>query len=243
MKAVILAGGKGTRLAPLTTELPKPLVPVGGIPILEIVIRQIIAAGFTEATLALGHLGDRIETFFANHREIRDRISIRYVRETRPLGTAGALRLVPGLDEHFLVMNGDILTNLDFKALMDFHRKSGAALTIAAHRKKVDIGLGVLEMDAGQARVRGYREKPVFEFPVSMGVYAYSRRAVEFIPENEYLDFPTLVLRLLDAGHEVACFQNDSLWLDIGRPDDYFEAQELFEKHRPEFRLAGLDQA
>lgn len=235
MKAVILAGGKGTRLAPYTTVLPKPLVPVGDMPILEIVVRQLIAAGFDEIVITLGHLGELIRAFFLAHRSLAERVRISFVDEEQPTGTAGSLTLVPGLDTTFLAMNGDILTTLDYARLLAWHRESGAALTIAGYDKQVNIDLGVLELDGAGTMVRGYVEKPRFTYPVSMGIYIYEPRVLAHIPRGQYFDFPSLVLRLLECGEPVACYRSADRWLDIGRPDDHAEAQRIFERHRQEF--------
>lgn len=238
MTAVILAGGRGTRLAPYTTVFPKPLVPVGNMPILEIIIRQLIAAGFTDVTLTLGYLGELIRAFFAAHRTLGSQIRIHYVDEEEPTGTAGSLRLVPNLPDTFLVMNGDVLTTLDYGRLIEFHRASGAALTIAGHRKTVQIDLGVLQLQGKPGVVTGYLEKPEYVYPVSMGVYVYQREALQYIPPAGYFDFPSLVLRLLAAGQQVACCESDAIWLDIGRPDDYAHAQDVFARNRQHFRMA-----
>ncbi len=147
MRAVILAGGKGTRLAPYTTVIPKPLLPVGDTPILEIVCRQLAEAGFTRITLSLGYMSSYFKTFLAEHRALRRVIDIDYVEEEEPTGTAGSLASVPGLEGTFLVMNGDILTTLDYRELVRHHKDSGALLTIACHRKQVRIDLGILELD------------------------------------------------------------------------------------------------
>ncbi len=234
-RAVILAGGRGTRLAPYTTVFPKPLVPVGDMPILEIVVRQLIAAGFSSVTLTLGYLGELIRAFFAHHKALSSMIDIQFVQEEQPTGTAGSLTLIPGLDTTFLAMNGDVLTTLDYRALFDYHRRSGAILTIAGHRKRVKIDLGVLELDEGSGTVCGYLEKPEYVYPVSMGVYVYEPGALEYIPPDRYFDFPSLVLKLLEHGEKVACYENDAIWLDIGRPEDYAHAQQVFEEHSKQF--------
>jgi NDP-sugar pyrophosphorylase family protein len=233
MKAVILAGGRGTRLAPYTATVPKPLVPVGDIPILEIIVRQLIAARFRSVTLTLGHLGELIRAFFAAHDSLTRQIEVQMVEEEEPTGTAGSLRLVSGLPETFLVMNGDVLTTLDYQRLIDFHRASGAWVTIAAHRKPVDIDLGVLRIEGNE--VVDYIEKPKYVYPVSMGVYVVDRRALGHIPSNGHFDFPELVLRLLAEKRKVACFESDALWLDIGRREDYAAAQEIFEGNQHRF--------
>lgn len=239
MKAVILAGGRGRRLAPYTTVFPKPLAPVGQMPILEVVIRQLIGAGVEQVTLTLGYLGELIRAFFIARPELGERVEIRYVQETEPTGTAGSLTLVPDLDDTFLVLNGDILTTLDYRALVEHHRASGAELTIAGHRKRVPIDLGVLELSEG-GRVTGYREKPELVYPVSMGVYVYEPSVLDLIPRGRYFDFPQLVLALIDAGRPVACHESDCLWLDIGRPDDFARAQEMVEEHAEALGLGDL---
>ena len=236
MKAVILAGGRGTRLAPYTAVLPKPLVPIGDIPILEVIIRQLIASGFTSVTLTLGHLGELIRAYFAARKALTSRIDFQFVDEEQPTGTAGSLRLVNDLPETFLVMNGDVLTTIDYQKLWDFHRASGALVTIAGHQKPVNIDLGVLRLRDGE--VIDYIEKPRYVYPVSMGVYVYDRRALEYIPAGERFDFPDLVLKLIANRKKVACFESEAIWLDIGRREDYAEAQEIFEKNQPLFRMA-----
>ena len=238
VKAVILAGGKGTRLAPYTTAFPKPLVPVGDMPILEIIVRQLAAAGFTEVTMTLGYLGELIRAFFATHKKLSDLIEIRYVDEEQPTGTAGSLRNVPGLDETFLVMNGDVLTTLDYRGLIHAHQNSSAILTISSHRKRVKVDLGVLKLAEESGEIIDYIEKPEYDYPVSMGVYVYEPEALEYIPAGDYFDFPSLVLKLISEGEPVHSHMSQARWLDIGRHEDYVLAQELFEQHRGEFGFA-----
>lgn len=237
MKAVILAGGKGARLAPYTTIFPKPLVPIGDRPILEIIIRQLVRQGIGEIILSVGHLGELIEAYFQNgHRNVPG-LNLSYVRERQPLGTSGPLSRISGLDETFLVMNGDVLTTLDYQSLCAFHRASNAALTIAMHRKEVKIDLGVLETNDDNQLV-AYHEKPQYCFDVSMGVYVYEPKVLRYIHKDEYLDFPDLVLRLLSSGEKVVGFRSDHYWLDIGRREDYELAQEEFQHHAEAFALA-----
>jgi NDP-mannose synthase len=237
MKAVILAGGKGTRLAPYTTIFPKPLVPIGDRPILEIIIRQLVRNGFGDIVLSVGHLGELIEAYFQNgHRNIPG-LNLRYQREAQPLGTAGPLAMIPGLDDTFLVMNGDILTTLDYRALVAFHRTQGAALTIAMHQKEVWIDLGVLETNRLQELLL-YREKPVLKFDVSMGIYIYEPNVLNYIGRNECLDFPELVRRLLGERERVLGYHSDDYWLDIGRREDYELAQQEFGARAAEFGIA-----
>jgi len=228
MKAVILAGGKGTRLAPYTTVFPKPLVPIGERPILEIIIRQLVRQGIGDIVLSVGHLGALIEAYFQNgHRNIPG-LQLSYYREPSPLGTAGPLALIPGLDETFLVMNGDVLTTMAYAPLCEFHRANRAALTVATRRKEVQVDLGVLETNGGN-EVTAYHEKPLYSFDVSMGIYVYEPRVLQYIQKGAHLDFPDLVLRLLDRGEKVVGFHSDDYWLDIGRREDYELAQREFE--------------
>jgi NDP-mannose synthase len=231
-RAIILAGGLGTRLRPYTTVLPKPLMPVGDRPILDIVIRQLARARFERVTIATGYLAELIEAFFGDG--TLHGIPIDYYREEEPLGTVGALSLIGGLDESFLVMNGDVLTDLDYGALLDGHRDGGQAATIAAHHRAVQVSLGVMHFDdeGDAARVTNYSEKPRFEFEASMGVYCFAPRALDFIGPGERLDFPDLVLRLIAAGESVKAWRSECYWLDIGRPDDYEQAQDEFESRR-----------
>jgi NDP-sugar pyrophosphorylase family protein len=182
----------------------------------------------------LGHLGELVRAYFEHRRKSLDGIDLRFVQEDTPTGTAGSLTSVKGLDETFLVMNGDLLTDLDFDALVDFHQKQDAALTIATHTRTIKIDLGVLDFDIEQ-RITGYREKPVSTYHVSMGIYVYEPRVLAHIDMGKYLDFPDLVLRLLDKGERVCAYPTNCMWLDIGRPDDYAKAQELFVNKKEEF--------
>lgn len=229
LRAVILAGGRGTRLQPFTINFPKPLMPLGDKPVLEVLMERLLAHGVTDMTLALGHLAELIKAYFEQKPEWKKKINLRFVHEDAPLGTAGALSLVPDLKETFLVLNGDLLTDLDLGALVAFHREKGAALTIAAHTREVKIDLGVLDID-GERRVTGYREKPVSRLEVSMGIYVYEPRVLKWVKPGVPLDFPDLVLALLKAGERVVAYPSRCQWLDIGRPDDYRQAQELFTK-------------
>lgn len=234
MKAVILSGGRGTRLAPYTTVFPKPLVPIGDYPILEILIRQLLAQGISDITLTVGYLAELIRAYFLQRPSLTEKLKLSFVTEDKPTGTAGSLALVPGLDETFLAMNGDVLTTLSFQKLVEHHKEQGAALTIAIHRKHVKIDLGVLTTDE-TGRVTDYREKPDLDYVVSMGIYVYEPRVLQYIEKNRYLDFPDLVHKLLDAGERVVGYHSQDIWLDIGRQEDYQLAVKEFEDHREEF--------
>ena len=232
MRAIILAGGKGTRLAPYTTIFPKPLVPVGDMPILEIVVRQLRRAGVDHITMAVGHLANLLMAFFGDG--TRFGLHIDYSVEDTPLGTAGPLALIDGLEDAFLVMNGDILTTLDYAALVTYHRERHAAATIAMHERSVKIDLGVIEVDEGN-RVVGYTEKPTYDYRVSMGVYVFAPTVLRYVQPGVRLDFPELVWKLLADDQLVLGYPYGGYWLDIGRPDDYARAIEEFEQMRSQF--------
>ncbi|GGX96716.1 nucleotidyltransferase family protein [Streptomyces minutiscleroticus] len=226
MHAVILAGGKGVRLRPYTTALPKPLVPIGDQhAILEIVLRQLSAAGFTHCTIAIGHLGEIIRAYVGDGSQWG--LAVDYATEDSPLGTMGPLlTLRERLPETFLVMNGDILTDLDYADVLRRHEESGAPLTIATYSRKVNIDFGVLTTDA--SRVVGFREKPSLDYSVSMGVYGLSRTTLDGYTPGLPLGFDELVLDLLAAETPPHAYAFDGYWLDIGRPDDYDRANAEF---------------
>ncbi|MBU4356030.1 MAG: NTP transferase domain-containing protein [Proteobacteria bacterium] len=229
MRAIILAGGKGVRLAPLTDVIPKPLVPIGGMPVLEIVIRQLKANGFHHITLAVGYLADLIKAYFQDG--ARWGVKIDYSFEAQPLGTAGPLGLINGLNETFLVMNADILTDFDYNFLIGYHREQGCVATIGAFERQVRIDLGVIVTD-GHHRIKDYIEKPTQSYLVSMGVYIFEPKVLEFLPDKGYMDFPDLVKRLLEADLPVGFRPFSGYWLDIGRHEDYYKAAEEFEQLR-----------
>jgi NDP-sugar pyrophosphorylase family protein len=224
-RVVILAGGKGTRLQPFTTILPKPLLPIGDRAILEIVIEQLRLAGLTRLTLAVGYLSHLIEAVFGDGRAYG--VSIDYHHEQSPLGTAGALAGIGGLDEPFLMMNGDLITTLDYSALLDAHFESGNALTIATQERTATIDFGVLVLgdhEGATQPVVGYVEKPTSRHAVSMGIYVVDPSLLGLIEPGAYLDFPDLVLSSIAAGKQVGAYSYDGLWLDIGRHEDYERA-------------------
>jgi NDP-sugar pyrophosphorylase family protein len=238
MKAVILAGGKGTRLAPYTKVIPKPLMPIGDMPILEVLLHQIKRAGVDEVILTVGHMAELLRAFFQNGERLGT--PIRYSYEDKPLGTAGPLKRVEGLDDTFLVMNGDVLSTLDFADLLDFHRRSQAVVTIAMYNRRVKIDLGVLHLD-GDNRVVGYIEKPTYDYHVSMGIYVFEPEALDYIPDGQYFDFPNLILHLIEHDRKVAGYPFSGYWQDLGRADDYEQAIQDFENMRDQF-LVGDDE-
>lgn len=239
MKAIVLAGGKGARLAPYTKILPKPLMPIGDMPILEILLRQMERNGVDEVVLAVGHLAELLRAFFQDGG--RFGLKVDYSFEDRPLGTAGPLSLIKGLDETFLVTNGDVLTTLKIRDLVNYHHEKGAIATIAAHTRYVNIDLGVIRTNQN-FEIIGYIEKPTYDFYVSMGVYVFEPRVLSYIRHNEHLDLPDLILRLVNAGELVASFPFDGYWMDLGRIEDYEQAIKDFEKIKPEILGEQLHQ-
>ena len=232
MKAIILAGGRGTRLAPYTTILPKPLMPIGDKPILDIVIHQLRHYGFTDITLAVGYLSELLMAYFGDGS--RFGVSMTYSYEDQPLGTAGPIALVEDLSEPFLVMNGDVLTALDFQHLMAHHRQNNAIATVASYPRSVKIDLGVIEFDQ-QAYLTRYIEKPTHHYHVSMGIYIFDPRIKAYIPRGQRLDLPDLMMDMLSKGESVQCYMYDGYWLDIGRIDDYQQAVDDFDRNRAIF--------
>lgn len=222
---MLLAGGKGTRLRPYTTSLPKPLVPLGEQSIIELVLHQLAARGFGSATLAIGHLGHLIQAVVGDGSQWG--LEVDYAVERKPLGTMGpVVQMLDRLPDQFLVLNGDVLTDLDYGAVLDDHARGGAALTIATYRRRVPIDFGVLELDG--ERVVGFDEKPTLHYVVSMGVYALSRDTLSPFTPGAPLGFDDLVLHLLRTGAPVRAHASDGYWLDIGRPEDYDQANADF---------------
>jgi NDP-sugar pyrophosphorylase family protein len=236
MKAVVLAGGKGTRLWPYTRVIPKPLMPIGDMPILEVLLHQVKRAGVDEVILTVGHMAELLRAFFQNGERLGT--VIQYSYEQVPLGTAGPLKQIIGLDKTFLVLNGDVLTTLDFADLLRFHNESQALVTIAMHARKVKIDLGVLQLD-DKHRVTGYIEKPTYDLNVSMGVYVFEPAALEYIPNDQYFDFPDLILKLIEKDQKVVGYSFNGYWQDLGRADDYEQAIQDFEEMKSQFLPEG----
>ena len=232
MKAIVLAGGKGRRLTPYTRIFPKPLMPIGDMPILEVLLRQIKRSGIEEVVLTVGHLAELLRSFFQDGS--RFGLHITYSYEDSPLGTAGPLSTIEGLDQTFLVTNGDVLTTLPIGDLIAFHKKQKAAVTIAMHQRRVNIDLGVIQCN-GRHKVTGYVEKPNLDYSVSMGIYVFEPKVLSYIPHGQYMDFPDLIHALLDAGEKVMGFPFNGYWQDLGRPDDYEQASLDFETMRSQF--------
>jgi NDP-sugar pyrophosphorylase family protein len=232
MRAVILAGGLGMRLRPYTAILPKPLLPVGDRPVIEHILRRLANFGIDQIELCVGHLGELIRVYLAEATDLTSELNIRWYWEREPLGTAGALRLIPAPDETFLVMNGDILTTLDFSELRDVHRRNGAVLTIAMRAQQVDIELGVI--DSRDGFITGYTEKPSLSYDASMGIYVYEPAALEHLPDGP-CQFPDLVGRLLVARQRVAGYRSNAEWFDIGTFPEYERAVRRLEENPTAF--------
>jgi NDP-sugar pyrophosphorylase family protein len=226
MKAVILAGGKGTRLKPYTTVIPKPLVPLGEKAIIDILITRLKKCGVEEVFICLNHFAEIIMAFLGDGS--RFGIKINYSLEDEPLGTVAPVKLIRNLPDNFLVMNGDLLTDLDFRELYDRHVSHQSLLTVSIYHRKSRIDFGVLDLDEAGSKVTGFREKPEYSFNVSMGVYVMNRKVLDHVPSGKPYGFDDLMLGLLDKKLPVEVFPYNGYWLDIGRPDDYEKANEDF---------------
>jgi len=231
MKAVILAGGKGKRLEPYSLVIPKPLMPVGDMPIMEIIVKKLVKSGFTEIYVACGHLAELIKSYFNNGKKWG--ANIEYSLEDRELGTVGPLKLLRDkLDESFLVVNGDTLTDLDFQKIYRFHLIHGKPLTIGVVKREIATEFGVVKFEGNV--LKEFQEKPTLEYYVSMGVYVFNPYILRRIPENQKYDFPDLVNDLLKDNLEIGIYLHDGFWLDLGRKEDFEVALEEFEKRRKE---------
>lgn len=231
-RAVILAGGKGTRLKPYTVVLPKPLMPIGEYPILEVVIRQLVQHKFDHITLAVNHQADIIKAFFGNGEKWN--IKIDYSVENIPLSTMGPLKLIKDLPDNFLVMNGDILTDLNYSDFLKDHSAGKNIFTISSYQREQVSDYGVLELNKDNI-LTGFREKPTVSYDVSMGIYAVSKKVLDTIPSNKPFGFDHLMLALLEKGERVVVKKHKGYWLDIGNPSDYAKAIDEFEKKPTRF--------
>ncbi len=238
MKALILAGGKGTRLRPYTTVLPKPMLPVGDFPILEIILRQLKFSGVEEVILAVGHMAQIFEAFFQDGRRLGMKIS--YSFEDKPLGTAGPIAsVIDRLGQNFIVMNGDLLTTLNYRKMFEHHLANSSAGTIATYRREVQMDFGIIESNEA-GKLERYIEKPTYHYDFGMGVNMLNTSiASRYLKPGEHLDLPDLMLQLKNGGHSVHCYREKCFWLDMGRPDDYQKATEAFEARRTDFLPPG----
>ncbi len=232
MKAVILAGGRGTRLKPYTTVIPKPLVPIGEKTIIEILMKRLRKSGVDEVYICINHFAELIMAFLGNGSKFG--LIINYIKEEQPLGTVAPVKLIHDLPENFLVMNGDLLTDLDFRVLFNQHVNSQALLTVSTFKRSTQIDFGVMEVNQS-GKATGFREKPVYDFNVSMGVYAMDRKVLEIVPDNMPFGFDNLMLTMLEQKKEISIFPFSGYWLDIGRPGDYEQANNDYEKFKDNF--------
>lgn len=226
-RAIILAGGKGTRLKPYTSVLPKPLMPIGDYPILEVIIKQLAYYGFNHITIAVNHQADLIKTFFQDG--LKWGINIDYSLEHKSLSTMGPLRLIKDLPENFLVMNGDVLTDLDFSQFYEYHITNNSIFTISSFRREIKSEFGVLEIDKNEL-LKNFKEKPIVEYDVSMGIYMSSKKVLDYIPKDTFYGFDDLMIDLIKNQVNPKVKKFNGYWLDIGRPDDYIRAIEEFDK-------------
>jgi NDP-mannose synthase len=227
-RAVVLAGGKGSRLRPYTVVLPKPLMPVGEYPILEVILRQLAAQGFDRVTLAVNYQAEIVRAFCGDGS--RWGIAIDYSLETKPLSTIAPLRLIADLPENFLLMNGDVLTDLCMRKLYDDHVSQNRQFTIAASERTNVVDYGVLH--ARENRLVGFEEKPRFPYLVSMGVYIMNRSVLDRVPVGQKYGFDDLMLDMLAKNQPVHIERHPGYWLDIGRVDDYMRAVDEFDSWR-----------
>ncbi len=236
MKALILVGGKGTRLKPYTTVIPKPLLPVGDRPILEIILEQLRLSGVEDIILAVGHMSHLFESFFKDGQ--RHGLNITYSFEEEALGTAGAVaNSIERLGDDFMILNGDLLTTLNYKNLFSFHKLKQAGGTIATFNRKVQMDFGVIE-SSSEGKLLNLEEKPTYSYNFGMGVNVLnSKIAAKYIEKGQYLDMPDLMMKMKKNGEEIFCYQEDCFWLDMGRPEDYDKANEEYELRKEEFYL------
>jgi len=232
MRVVILAGGIGKRLEPYTTVLPKPLMPINDMPILEVIIKQLKYYDFTQITLAVGHLGGLIRAYCGDGSKFG--IDIEYSQEDEPLGTAGPLSLIRNLNDSFLLMNGDILSDIDYRAMLCYHKEKKGIATLGTFTKKITLDLGVVKTD-DSGLINQYIEKPTLENDISMGIYVFEPEVRKYIPVGQKLDLPDLITILIQNGEKVVGYRFNGYWLDIGRVDDYHDAIKLFQEKKSLF--------
>lgn len=223
MQAIILAGGKGIRLKPYTTVLPKPLLPVNGKPIIEIIIRQLAEAGVEEIIVSIGYLGQLLEAYLKDGSQYG--IKLDYSREGIPLGTAGPISLIDNLSDEFFVINGDTLCDVDFTSMLQAHRDSGNDATVSAYRKNHMIDLGTLEL-SDDLQITAYNEKPKINYIVSMGIYVFNSSIKKELEVGVHLDLPDFIMRLRDRNYAVGAYMHSGIWMDMGRPSDFEKIQE-----------------
>ena len=221
-RAVILAGGRGSRLYPFTASLPKPLLPVGERPVIDLIVRRLVGFGANRITVAVNYLADLVESFLGDGS--RFGVPIDYVREATPLGTAGPVGLVEPWTGPLVVTNGDVLADIDIRRLLKCHRENNAAITVTTMVQSLRIDSGVITIDAS-SRITGIVEKPTVEHRISLGVYVLSDDVGAIIVPNERLEMPDLVMKLVGTGKPAVAYNHDGFWLDIGRPDDFAKAQ------------------
>ncbi len=235
MRAVIMAGGEGLRLRPYTRILPKPMLPLGNRPILAWLLDRLVAAGVTEVTLAVRYMGYVFRSYFGDGKQVG--VPVRYVEEAEPQGTAGPLRLIPDLDEPFLVVNADIVTGLDFRDFIAFHRSRGGWLTVATQLRRERLNLGVLEADG--ERVLAYHEKPERVARLGLGIYAVDPRALAYLPETGPVDMPEWIAGLLADRRPVMHYETEAPWFDLGSPEQYFAVMERWPELEGQMRASG----
>ena len=232
MKALILAGGKGTRLLPYTTVLPKPLLPVDDMPIMEIIIRQLKKYDISDIFVSVGYLAGLIETFFGNGE--RFGVTLNYNIETKPLGTAGPIAFVPDFNSTLLVINGDVLTNLNFRNFIEYHKQNKAIMTVGISRQSFQNPLGYIEHDECNV-ITNYIEKPVHQYDVSMGIYLLEPDTLRYIEKGKSLNIPDLVKNLIAHNLKTIGYHTDCYWLDMGKPEDYNKVNEDFKINKSKF--------
>jgi len=228
---MIQAGGQGTRLRPFTTVLPKPLMPIGDMPVIEIVIRQLKSRGLERLYISVSHLGHLLQAVLGDGSKWG--VDIKYLFEDKPLGTVGPVRCIPRPEVPFLVMNGDLLTSIDYADLYQHHLRSGAQLTVGVYECTVPVSLGVFELGPDN-NITGFREKPSLHYWASMGVYVFSPEVWDIVPPNEYFGFDMLMEEVVRGALGARVYRFEGIWLDIGRPEDYERASEVFAQSRDE---------